>query len=158
MNGAVGATNMNPKSRSLAILPRQGFTKCFTVTQRFFWRKARFKTFTSLLSLMPFFLKIVMQRGEKIYFAPRMHQLCTKNAPTLRQEFTNFAPRMHQLCANIVQHGSNKAWKTHRRTRGKTDATEGPKITKFSKPSIYFRSNLPNLVDKKSISFSKLSQ
>ena len=157
MNGAVGATNMNPKSRSLAILPRQGFTKCFTVTQRFFWRNARFKTFTCLVSLMPFFLKLYAKRWKNLF--------CAKNAPTLHQECTNLAPRIHQLCTKnaptLRQHcptWKQQSMKTHRRTRGKTDATEGPKITKFSKPSIYFRSNLPNLVDKKSISFSKLFQ
>ena len=46
---------------------------------------------------------------ERANFAPRMHQHCTKNAPSLhqertenaptsRQECTNFAPRTHQLC------------------------------------------------------------
>ena len=142
-----------------------------------------------------------MVRGEKTLhpectnFAPRMHQLCTKNAPTLHQECTNVAPKMHQLCtknaptlhpectknaptlhqefANFAprirqlctknaptlhQHcptWKQQSMKRQRKTRGKTDTTEGPKITKFSKSSIYFRSNLLNLVNGKSMGFSK---
>ena len=35
---------------------------------------------------------------ERTENAPTLRQLCTKNAPTLHQECTNFAPRMRQLC------------------------------------------------------------
>ena len=94
-------------------------------------------------------------------FAPRMHQLhqeCTNFAPRIRQLCTKNAPRMHQLCANIVQHGSNKAWK-HRKTR--KNRLRGQKLLNLVNPQftsqvIYYIES--HWVNSKSIGFSKLDR